>query len=477
MGSFADGMKMGQNAYQMSLDNERQAAKDAREKVIQGREDATYERAQGQIKDEDAAVQQYGLLTTQGKRNDAGIQANDVDFEKAVQATGQGLPMPAAAPQQPEWTPATDLDRNQGLQGISRARRDWNGVAALQKEEKGLKWDQTFGERLKGYTGADDQIGQAAQYLNTTSKRVSMGDPDKNGVIRMAVVKPDGRADFLKLTKQDQAQIYAAAGMMDMDPVKALTIMAGVNKELASAVAADNGIEFKLAEAADKSSGREETKRHNRAVEGNDAARTRAIVGRTPSEPDPKLVAESNRLYAAYETATPEERKVIERQWNMVQGQIATGMGKTMQLGGARGGAEKPQISNADLAGFYEKFGSAVSSFNDAKGNPMTVSQLTPAQVRAEAERFYGGQGASGGAPVVAAPPRARGIAPAVTQSGSHTPPPAPSRQDTTKAALIKDIDMRLGLRGISDETRIQLTEERQRLTGGRGMSLSNWVN
>jgi hypothetical protein len=134
-------MKMGQNAYQMSLDNARQAAKDAREKILQGREDAKYARDQTQQAEEDNAVQQYGLLTSTGKRNDAGIQVNDEDFENAVRATGQGLPMPAAAPQQPEWTPATDLDRNQGLQAISRARRDWNGVHTLQKEATALNLD------------------------------------------------------------------------------------------------------------------------------------------------------------------------------------------------------------------------------------------------------------------------------------------------------------------------------------------------
>jgi hypothetical protein len=273
MGSFADGMKMGQNAYQQSLDNERQAAKDAREKVIQGREDATYNRAQAQIADEDSAVQQYGLLTTQGKRNDAGVQANDADFDMAVQATGQGLPMPTQMPVQQEWTKATDLDKNQGLQGISRARRDWNGVASLQKEEKGLQWDQTFGQRLKDYAGTEEQIGAAAVHLNSNSKRVSMGDPDKNGIVRVSVVKPDGRADFMKLSKQDQAQLYAAAGMMEQDPQRALTIMSGVNKELAAAVAADNGIAFKLAEAGDRSAGRVETARHNRVGESNDSAR------------------------------------------------------------------------------------------------------------------------------------------------------------------------------------------------------------
>ena len=452
MGAFADGMKMGQNAYQMSLDNERQAAKDAREKILQGREDAKYARDQTQQAEEDNAVQHYGLLTSTGKRNDAGIQANDVDFEKAVAATGQGLPMPVAAPQQPEWTPATDLDRNQGLQGISRARRDWNGVAALQKEEKGLKWDQTFGERLKSYTGADDQIGQAAQYLNTTSKRVSMGDPDKNGVIRMSVVKPDGRADFVKLTRQDQAQLYAAAGMMDMDPVKALTIMSGVNKELAAAYAADNGIEFKLAEAADRSSGRAETKRHNQAVEGNDGAR----LG---------LARDSANRKNAQNL-----REFVDEKGNTVlldvTGIQPDAQGRMPIPTGLRPKTARAEYTTADVIKLAEGLVGTPMPGTTGGGAPRNYD-MNSAMVAARAQ-LGGSVDQGGGAPAVAPPARNR-AAPIPTQSGSHAPTTAPTAKAPDVAAALAEIDARLALKGISEETRWNLMDQRNRLTASTG--------
>jgi len=147
MGSFADGMKMGQSAYQMALNNQRRDEKDARERVLQTREDDLYARYQAQVKDEDEAVKNYGLLTTRGKANEPAIranrEANQAGLDAAINNITQGQPVaqPQYAPLQQEYTPASDLDKNQGLQAISRARRDWNGVASLQDKEKTINTD------------------------------------------------------------------------------------------------------------------------------------------------------------------------------------------------------------------------------------------------------------------------------------------------------------------------------------------------
>jgi hypothetical protein len=73
-----------------------------------------------------------------------------------------------------------------------------------------------------------------------------MGKPDKDGFVQLSVVKPDGDAAFARLTKQDQAKLYAAAGLMELNPQRAFDMMAQVNKELATAIAAENGMNVSL---------------------------------------------------------------------------------------------------------------------------------------------------------------------------------------------------------------------------------------
>lgn len=154
MGSFASGMKMGMDAW-----NSAEQAK--RQKTLDDRATKEYERKEKQWATEDKAVADYDNLVTNGKRNDAGIQANDADFDRAVEATGRGLPMPAAAPQAQEWLPATDIDKNRGLQAVSRARGDWNGVVALQKEEKSINLDAGRKAELKRLSGlAPDELAE-----------------------------------------------------------------------------------------------------------------------------------------------------------------------------------------------------------------------------------------------------------------------------------------------------------------------------
>lgn len=99
----------------------------------------------------------------------------------------------------------------------------------------------------KEYTGDAAQIGQTAKYLNQNSQRISMGGRDEKGFVRLSVVKPDGEAEFLKLTRQDQSTLFAAGKIMEVHPMKALEMMAGVNKNLALAIAQENGMADKLA--------------------------------------------------------------------------------------------------------------------------------------------------------------------------------------------------------------------------------------
>ena len=107
--------------------------------------------------------------------------------------------------------------------------------------------DEIIKSSIKDYTGAPEQIESTARYLNQNSARISMGSPDAKGFVRISVVAADGTADFVKLTRQDQAQLYAAGRLLETNPAKALEIMGGVNKNLATAIAQENGLVGQLA--------------------------------------------------------------------------------------------------------------------------------------------------------------------------------------------------------------------------------------
>lgn len=158
-------------------------------------------------------------------------------------------PSPAQAPKPTvALRPMTEVDRLGGLLNIATAARDLSAMNTLGAARTKAQEDQQFGSWLKEYTGAPDQIGGTAQYLNTTSKRITMGAPGKNGMVPISFVQPDGQAEFLNLSRQDQAQLYAAGKLMDTNPTRALEVMGKVNKGLADAVAMENGLVDKVAQ-------------------------------------------------------------------------------------------------------------------------------------------------------------------------------------------------------------------------------------
>lgn len=143
--------------------------------------------------------------------------------------------------QAPTGAAAEDL-----LGRIALTKGDTTGFRNSQVAARGFREDDLFKERIKEFTGSPEQIGSTMSYLNQNSRSVTMGKPDKDGFVQLSVVKPDGDAAFARLTKQDQAKLYAAAGLMELNPQRAFDMMSQVNKELAVAIAAENGMNVEL---------------------------------------------------------------------------------------------------------------------------------------------------------------------------------------------------------------------------------------
>lgn len=163
------------------------------------------------------------------------------ELQNVPDATAAGV-QPRFDASQVKVSAPSRSDSLRALQGVAIAKRDATSAASIGEQLRTAEDDDFIASALKGYTGAPEQIGGAAAYLNTNSKRVTMGAPDKNGFVRLSVVGTDGGAEFLKLNRQDQARLYAAAQLMERNPARAIEIMSSVNKELASAIAQENGL-------------------------------------------------------------------------------------------------------------------------------------------------------------------------------------------------------------------------------------------
>lgn len=188
---------------------------------------------------------------------------------------------------------------------------DVGSMRQLEAEGRLLNEDTIFGKRVAEYKGTDEQIGAAAAYLNNQSRRITMGAPDKNGIVRVSVVKPDGTADFLKLGRGEQAKLYAAAGLMELNPVRALGIMGEVNKELAAAVAADNNLESALAQNANDAAGRTATITHQQNTDrradaaANDAAEANRRKRKVDDEERADKKSKVDAAVALYKETNP----------------------------------------------------------------------------------------------------------------------------------------------------------------------------
>lgn len=138
---------------------------------------------------------------------------------------------------------ATPLEMNQAAQRVALAQRNLRDWATLGDKGRQLQEDEVFAAAMK--KGYDPEM---AKWVNQKHSSVTVGAPDKNGISRLSVVRPDGEAVFAKLNAADQAKLSGAIAIMSLNPTRALQIIDGVNKDLAAVVAADNNLTVGVAD-------------------------------------------------------------------------------------------------------------------------------------------------------------------------------------------------------------------------------------
>lgn len=233
----------------------------------------------------------------------------------------------------------TGADAEEILGRIALVKGDTAGFRTARDAARNFREDDLFKSRIKEYTGSAEQIGSFVGFVNNNSKSVTLGQPDKRGFADMSIVTPSGEAVFAKLSKADQAKLYAAVGLMEMNPTKALEMISGVNKELAAAVAADNNLTLNVGGKQNEVAGKRAA-----AIAGEktaDAAVTnaRSAAGLRKIQGDAITKAQANRdeaaaLVSEYEALTPEEQAGpkgigLIRRFNMLNvkagGQVSLG--------------------------------------------------------------------------------------------------------------------------------------------------------
>jgi hypothetical protein len=156
-----------------------------------------------------------------------------------------GNPAPAAAPEpaKPAAGPrysdkAMNLFR---MAESARLRGDRGQFQNLFEKGQEQVIDDVVNDFRKGYDGAQAQVDKSIELLNAGSPGITIGDADpKTGIRQASIVQPDKRALFLRLSRADQAELWAAGQLLQTNPDRAFKMIAGVNKTLAEVIKAEN---------------------------------------------------------------------------------------------------------------------------------------------------------------------------------------------------------------------------------------------
>lgn len=124
---------------------------------------------------------------------------------------------------------------------IARIKGDIAGMRQSDQNRAALKVKDAFSRYMKEFDADDgSHVDMAIRQLNTTDGVVTIGDPDKKGYRELSFVDRDGRGRFTRLSRAEQAQLYAAGQMMAEYPEEALARISAVNKELGESLARAN---------------------------------------------------------------------------------------------------------------------------------------------------------------------------------------------------------------------------------------------
>lgn len=237
--SFNSGFALGNQMFNQAERNRLLAEQDAREaEAHKLRMEEGGLRVAGLRRVEDA-TQNLGRLTNVGVQNPEAVKANDADFDMAVEATGRGLPMPAAAPQQQEWRKATGLELNDAQARLAAARGDIQGMEALRLGRKGIEYDEGYKKHFEDWNKMDDDAkGALIDKLSLDANIKGYGSwvPGKGKQSGYMNYMAPG-ADPIKLSAKEAGDLYVLTNLMQIDPTRARAEMDKVSDKVRAVAA------------------------------------------------------------------------------------------------------------------------------------------------------------------------------------------------------------------------------------------------
>lgn len=134
-----------------------------------------------------------------------------------------------------------ESERERIYGNVARIKGDIAGMRQADQNRRAFEYKETFSRFAKEFDSDDaGQVDLAIRQLNTTDGVVTVGDPDKKGYRELSYVDADGKGKFTKLSRAEQAQLYAAGQMMGSHPEESLAKIREINKELGDALARRN---------------------------------------------------------------------------------------------------------------------------------------------------------------------------------------------------------------------------------------------
>ncbi len=299
--SFSEALPMGARAHNDYLANKRadaqlkmQQAAEARNQTEFDQKQDTYNKLQSlqkQLTNPNADNYSLGNSATEfapGPAIDAPMNINDklpevpqLGLTTGVKLGGEGMKAQSGGEgmqpkQQLGLAPAKKLTANKTpergaasniLAEMAILKGDTEGFARHKQAAADFDYEDGFNGHMKTALSADDKQRAAlfdplVGYLNDNNKQITMGDPDAKGFRDLAITTAGGKAMFARLSRQDQAKLYAAHMMMESNPTKAMAVMQSVNKDLAAAIAADNNLYGDLTKTNNDTAGKRHTAQH-----------------------------------------------------------------------------------------------------------------------------------------------------------------------------------------------------------------------
>jgi len=296
MSSFTDGMRMGQMAAQMAIDNRRRDVQDQRDaeefdwrRADHDEQQATKNAVKGELGRLDSGLTltadqpvapapglSLGLPVPAAPRTSyvgdvsagAGLTLGSGSVDQAIGAAPTG-PIPEQGGALGRTPTASEREAVYGR--VAQLQGDIAGMRTADTNRRTFEFKEQFGKHLSEYQDDADHVNEGIKYLNKTDGIVTIAKPDKRGFSQISYVKDDGEAGFSRLSQAERAQIWAASQMMGSHPEESLAVIRGINKDLGDAAAKSAATTLGVAKTNNDAA-------YHRGMLDNDAAKTSAMV-------------------------------------------------------------------------------------------------------------------------------------------------------------------------------------------------------